>query len=193
MAQHTALEQCGITVILSRGLFPKSRKGKEKRRYSLLVFWMESFRSASRLSYWDNGSRPPCCALPAPLPPHSSSLYLPVSRNTRHILLSTTRQPRVHFLLLSSSLFTPALFPGRALTAPCTLKQQWQIQTDKQTLPFSIETQPLLSTPVIPINAVKQVSRRAHSTQMSKLYLAIPCSTDFKRQWKLLVLFQWCW
>lgn len=40
-------------------LFPKSKKGKEKRRYSLLVFWMESFRSTDRLSYWDNGSRPP--------------------------------------------------------------------------------------------------------------------------------------
>lgn len=94
---------CRITVIQSRGLFPKSKKGKEKRRYSLLVFWMESFRSTNRLSYWDNGLRPPCCVLPAPLPPHSPSLYLPLSRNTRHILLNTTHQPKVHFLLLSSS------------------------------------------------------------------------------------------
>lgn len=154
---YTAHEatQCGITVILSRGLFPKSREGKEKRWYSRLVFWMESFRSASRLSYWDNGSRPPRCALPAPLPPYSPSLYLPVSRNTRYILLGSTRQPKVHFLLLSSSLFTPALFPGHALTAPHTLKRHRQTQTDKQTLPLSIETWPSLHSAVMHVNAVK--------------------------------------
>ena len=114
--------QFRIIVILSRGLFPKSKKGKEKRRYSLLVFWMESFRSTNRLSYWDNGSCPPCCALPAPLPPHPPSLYLPLSRNTRHILLNTTHQPKVHFLLLGSSPSHQTLFPGHALTAPHMLK-----------------------------------------------------------------------
>lgn len=105
LSHRTALEspRCRISVTLSRGLFPTSKKGKEKRRYSLLVFWMESFRCTNRLSYRDNGSRPPCCVLPAPLPPHSPSLYLPLSRNTRHILLNTTHQPKVHFLLLSSS------------------------------------------------------------------------------------------
>lgn len=105
LPRNTALESpwYRMAMILSRGLFPKSKNGKEKRRYSLLVFWMESFRSTNRLSYWDNGSHPPCCALPAPLPPHSPSLYLPLSRNTRHILLHTTHQPKVHFLLLSSS------------------------------------------------------------------------------------------
>lgn len=37
LPRRAALES-RITVILSRGLFPKSKKGKEKRRYSLLVF-----------------------------------------------------------------------------------------------------------------------------------------------------------
>lgn len=37
-AQPFTSPQCRITMIRSRGLFPKSKKGKEKRRYSLLVF-----------------------------------------------------------------------------------------------------------------------------------------------------------
>lgn len=49
-------------------LFPESREGKEKRRYSLLVLWMESFRSTNRLSYTETMAHPAALALLLSLP-----------------------------------------------------------------------------------------------------------------------------
>lgn len=106
-----------------RFLFTKSLKGKEKRRYSVHVFWMEGFRSTDMLSCRDNGPGPPRCVLPAPRPPCSPSLYLPLSRNTRHILLETTPPAKSSLPAPRLFSFTPTLFPRHALTAHLTLKQ----------------------------------------------------------------------
>lgn len=84
---------------------------------------MEGFRSTDMLSCRDNGPGPPRCVLPAPRPPRSPSLYLPPSRNTRHILLETT--PPAKSSLPAPRLFslTPTLFPRHALTAHLTSKR----------------------------------------------------------------------
>lgn len=82
---------------------------------------MEGFRSTDMLSCTDNGSGPPRCVLPAPRPPRSPSLYLPLSRNTRHILLEAT--PPAKSSLPAPRLFS--LFPRRALTAHLPMKRPW--------------------------------------------------------------------
>lgn len=99
-----------------RFLSTKSLKGKEKRRYSMHVFWMEGFRSTDMLSCRDNGPGPPRCVLPAPRPPCSPSIYLPLSRNTRHILLETTPPAKSSLPAPRLFCFMPTLFPRHALT-----------------------------------------------------------------------------
>lgn len=108
-----------------RFLFTKSLKGKEKRRYRVYVFWMEGFRSTDMLSCRDNGPGPPRCVLPAPRPPCSPTIYLPLSRNTRHILLKTTPPAKSSLPAPQLFCFTPNLFQRHALTAHLTLKRHW--------------------------------------------------------------------
>lgn len=84
---------------------------------------MEGFRSTDMLSCRDNGSGPPRCVLPAPRPPRSPSLYLPLSRNTRHILLQTTPPAKSSLPAPRLFSFAPTLLPSRALTAHLTVKR----------------------------------------------------------------------
>ena len=168
----------------------RAKRGRKREDTVYLFSEWRVFRSTNRLSYWDNGSRPPCCALPAPLPPHSPSLYLPLSRNTRHILLRTTHQPKVHFLLLSSSPSHQPLFPGHALTA-ASCAQIAQGHPNRQANASPRYRYTTLPSPLsaIHFNAIKQISNSAHPTEMFSHYLALPSCTDLEWQWKHVVLF----
>lgn len=103
----------------TRFLFTKSfLKGKEKRRYNVHVFWMESFRSTDMLSCGDNGPGPPCCVLPAPRPPpFAISLSPSEQKHTVHPARNNT--PRQKFTSCAPALLLRTdPVPKTCITSP---------------------------------------------------------------------------
>lgn len=158
LPHHAALEspRCRITVILSRDLFPKSKKGEGKEKIQSTCFLngeFQKYEQAFILRQWLASTllRSPCSS-PSPF---SDSLSACEQKHTAH--------PAQHTTPAKSSLpapqlfsFTPTLFPGHALTAPHSLKQHRDMQTDKQALPLlQIHNPPPVS--VIRINAIQRI------------------------------------
>lgn len=136
----------------------REQRGEGKREDPGLVFWMERFRSTTRLSYWDNGSGPPCCARPAPLPPRPQ----PLSRNTRHILLTSQK-----FTSCSSALL---LHTNPSPTTFLSIRD-----TCRQTLPLLGRRQPA-----------------RFPTHTSRIHLSLcPYRADSDENWNRLSLFEW--
>lgn len=138
---------------------------------------MEGFRSTDMLSCRDNGWGPPRCVLPAPRPPRSPSLYLPLSRNTRHILPETTPPAKSSLPAPRLFSFAPTLFPSRALTAHLTVKRTGTLQRLRE---------PFKSLHCLTLSSWKPFLKRA-GTEGSCRYLCSPLLHRFRVTVKTLV------
>lgn len=187
LPHHAALEspQCPTAVILSTGLFPKSKKGKEKRRCRLLVFWMDflKYRQAF-LTETMARVHPAAFSLLLSLPARRASICL--WAETHGASCSTQRTSQKFTSCSSTHLLRTDPGPRTRIRSPSRNHVDVQTRWWTSALSADAHTSPSVRRRRRRDRAAEHVLQRR-----SGIIFALPSWADLWRQWKLILLFQW--